>query len=65
MPGRGARRPQVARRPDLTSLFARRTIHTVKGKGVGPLGVHGRISALVQSGWLVLLSKDKLTISGP
>ncbi len=34
--------------------------HTIKLKGVGSFGVHGRVSATVQNGRLVLLSKDKL-----
>ncbi|MFO7898427.1 MAG: hypothetical protein R6V58_05140, partial [Planctomycetota bacterium] len=32
----------------------------LKRKGVGPFGVHGRVSAAVQNGRLVLLTKDKL-----
>jgi len=34
--------------------------YTVKDKGVSPFGVHGRVSATVQAGRAVLLSKDKL-----
>ncbi len=30
-------------------------------KGVGPIGVHGRVSAEVQNGRLILLSKDQLS----
>ena len=37
-------------------------LHTVKKKGVGPFGVHGRVSATVQNGRLVLLCKDKLSL---
>jgi hypothetical protein len=36
-------------------------VHVVRKKGVGPFGVHGRVSATVQSGRLVLLSKHKLS----
>jgi len=32
----------------------------VKSKGVGDFGEHGRVSATVQNGRLLLLSKDKL-----
>jgi hypothetical protein len=35
-------------------------VHTAAQKGVGPFGVHGKVSATVQSGRVVLLSKDKL-----
>ena len=35
--------------------------HTLKMKGVGPYDVHGRVSATVQNGRLVMLSKDKLS----
>ena len=35
-------------------------LHTLKEKGVGPFGVHGRVSAALQNGRLVFLSKDKL-----
>lgn len=35
-------------------------VYTLQQKGVGPFGVHGRVSATVQHGRLVLLSKDKL-----
>jgi hypothetical protein len=35
----------------------------VKIKGVGEFGVHDRVSATVQNGKLVLLSKDKLKIA--
>lgn len=34
--------------------------HTLRQKGVGPFGVHGRVSATVQNGRLVLLSKHTL-----
>src|SRR5262249_25163273 len=36
-------------------------LYTVQRKGVGPAGVHGRVSTTVQNGRLVLLSKDKLS----
>jgi outer membrane protein assembly factor BamB len=36
-------------------------LHTLRKKGVAPFGVHGRVSATVQHGRLVLLSKDKLS----
>ena len=35
-------------------------LHKIAKKGVGPFGVHGRVSAQVQHGRLVLLSKDQL-----
>jgi hypothetical protein len=35
-------------------------VHGVKSKGVGDFGEHGRVSATVQNGKLLLLSKDKL-----
>ncbi|MDD4890678.1 MAG: hypothetical protein PHU85_12205, partial [Phycisphaerae bacterium] len=35
-------------------------VHDVKDKGVAPFGVHGRLSATVQAGRVVMLSKDKL-----
>ena len=38
-----------------------RLVHTVRKKGVGPFGVHGRVSATVQAGRPVLLSKNKLS----
>lgn len=38
-----------------------KNVHTLQQKGVGPFGVHGRMSATVQHGRLVLLSKDKLS----
>ncbi|MDD4890512.1 MAG: PQQ-binding-like beta-propeller repeat protein, partial [Phycisphaerae bacterium] len=34
--------------------------HDVKDKGVAPFGVHGRLSATVQAGRVVLLGKDKM-----
>ena len=34
--------------------------HSVKEKGDGPFDAHGRVSASVQHGRVVLLSKDKL-----
>jgi len=37
-----------------------RVLHTLRDKGVGPFGVHGRVSAAVQHGRLILLCKDKL-----
>ena len=36
--------------------------HTLKEKGVGTFGEHGRVSATIQNGTLVLLSKDSLTM---
>ncbi len=36
-------------------------VHTLKMKGVGEFGVHGRVSATVQGGRLILMSKDKLS----
>lgn len=36
-------------------------VRKVAKKGVGPFGVHGRVSAEVQEGRLILLSKDKLS----
>ncbi len=36
-------------------------VHTLKKKGVGAFGVHGRVSATVQNGRLIMLSKDELT----
>lgn len=38
-----------------------KNVATLQRKGVGPLGVHGRVSAAVQNGRLILLSKDKLS----
>jgi hypothetical protein len=35
-------------------------LHNVKKKGVGPFGVHGRVSTTTQNGRVILLSKDKL-----
>ncbi|MFO7900406.1 MAG: hypothetical protein R6V58_15270, partial [Planctomycetota bacterium] len=32
----------------------------LKRKGVGPFGVHGRVSVTVQDGRLILLSRDQL-----
>ena len=37
-------------------------LQKVTKKGVGPFGVHGRVSAEVQQGRLILLSKDKLSL---
>jgi outer membrane protein assembly factor BamB/tetratricopeptide (TPR) repeat protein len=37
-------------------------VHTLKKKGVAPFGVHGRMSATIQNGRAVLLSKDKLSL---
>ncbi len=37
-------------------------LHTMKKQGVGPFGVHGRVSTTVQNGRLVLLSKDQLSM---
>jgi outer membrane protein assembly factor BamB len=37
-------------------------VHTVRKKGVGPFGVHGRVSATVQNGRLVFLTKHKLSL---
>ncbi len=37
-------------------------LQKVTKKGVGPYGVHGRVSAEVQQGRLILLSKDKLSL---
>jgi outer membrane protein assembly factor BamB len=39
-----------------------KTLGTLREKGVGPFGIHGRVSATVQNGRLVLLSKDKLAL---
>lgn len=36
-------------------------VHTLKMKGVGSFGQHGRVSTTVQHGRLVMLSKDKLS----
>jgi outer membrane protein assembly factor BamB/tetratricopeptide (TPR) repeat protein len=36
-------------------------LHTLEQKGVGPLGVHGRVSLTVQHGRLVLLTKESLS----
>lgn len=38
-----------------------KNVQLVQKKGVGPFGIHGRISATVQHARLVLLSKDKLS----
>jgi hypothetical protein len=35
---------------------------TLKTEGVGPFGVHGRMSATVQHGRMILLSKDNLSL---
>ncbi len=37
-------------------------LYTLRKKGVGPFGVHGRVSATVQHGRVVLLSKDSLSM---
>jgi len=37
-------------------------VHEVRKKGVGSFGVHGRVSATVQNGRLVFLSKNKLSL---
>jgi outer membrane protein assembly factor BamB len=37
-----------------------KALHTVKKKGVESFGVHGRVSATVQNGRMVLMSKNKL-----
>ncbi len=37
-------------------------VHTLRKKGVGPFGVHGRVSATVQQGRLALLAKDELSL---
>ena len=37
-----------------------KTVHTLSKKGVAPFGVHGRVSATVQAGRLVFLSKNDL-----
>ena len=37
-------------------------IHTLKDKGVGPFGVHGRVSAAIQAGRLILLSGNNLNL---
>jgi outer membrane protein assembly factor BamB len=37
-------------------------VHTLRKKGVGPFGVHGRVSTTVQNGRAVLLSKDNLDL---
>ena len=39
-----------------------RRIYSHKKKGVGPFGVHGKVSATVQSGRVMLLTKDKLSL---
>ena len=36
-------------------------VQQIRQKGVGPFGVHGRVSVTVQNGKLVMLSKDKLS----
>jgi len=55
---------QVEDRQDFqVKVFDVRTgqaVHTVGQKGVGPFGVHGKVSGTVQHGRVVLLSKDKL-----
>jgi len=38
-------------------------VHAIRKKSVGPFGIHGRVSAAVQNGRMVLLSKDKLLFS--
>jgi len=40
-------------------------VHTLKEKGTGPFGVHGRVSQTVQGPWLALLTKTTLTVDGP
>jgi hypothetical protein len=40
-------------------------VHGLKMKGVGDFGEHGRVSATVQNGKLVLLSKDLLRTIAP
>ena len=37
-------------------------VHTLTKKGVGPFGLHGRVSATVQNGRPILLSKNKLSL---
>jgi len=37
-------------------------VYTVTEKGDDAFGVHGRVSATVQNGRVVLLSKDKLAM---
>jgi outer membrane protein assembly factor BamB len=39
-------------------------IHTLKVKGVGRFGEHGRVSATGQNGMMVLMGKHKLVVSG-
>jgi hypothetical protein len=38
-----------------------KNLHTLQRKGVGPIGVRGRVSTTVQNGRLILLSQDKLS----
>ncbi|MCG3179232.1 MAG: Outer membrane protein assembly factor BamB [Phycisphaerae bacterium] len=45
---------------DTSAAGRGKDVCTVGAKGVPPFGVHGRVSATVQSGRAVLLSKDKL-----
>ena len=55
---------QVSDRQDFQvkvfSVAEGKDAYTLADKGVGPFGVHGRISGTVQSGRVILLSKDKL-----
>lgn len=44
----------------LLGLNDGKEIHKVTRKGVGPIGTHGRVSILSQTGRLILLSKDDL-----
>jgi hypothetical protein len=43
-------------------LKSGKRLHKVKRKGAGDFGRHGRVSATVQNGRLVFLSKDKLDL---
>jgi len=45
---------------DVLDLKSGRGVHALKLKGVGPFGVHGRVSSSVQNGRLILLSKATL-----
>ena len=40
------------------------TTHKIERKGVGPFGVHGRASATVQNGSLVLWTQNGFTMTG-
>lgn len=44
----------------LMDLKKGKVVHTIRQKGVGPFGTHGRVSQLVQNGKMLLLCKDKL-----